>query len=39
MSMVTGMQRNSGMNEEKYMSNFNSGNQLLIYRVKTECQS
>lgn len=29
MSMVSGMQRNSGMNEEKYMSNFNSGNRVI----------
>lgn len=29
MSMVSGIQRNSGMNEEKYMLNFNSGNQVI----------
>lgn len=29
MSMVSGMQRNSGMNEEKYVSNYNSGNQVI----------
>lgn len=29
MSMVSGMQSNSGMNGEKYMANFNSGNQVI----------
>lgn len=29
MSTASGMQRNSGMNEEEYMANFNSGNQVI----------